>query len=139
MPPQSNVAPPAVPGNLPVGLDGCCPVSLVEKQKWVAGDRRWGVNHRGRLYFFAGPEEQQRFFVDPDRYAPAISGDDIVLASEGQAVPGRREYGVYYRNRVYLFSSDASRAKFESNPAPYANQALQALHSGAYHSGAQWR
>ncbi len=139
-PMQRNVAPPAPPGNPPVGLDGCCPVSLVEKQQWVAGDRRWGVNHRGRLYFFAGPEEQRRFFADPDRYAPVAWGNDIVLASEGQVASGRREFGVYYRNRVYLFSSEASRAKFESNPAVYANQALEALRAGANHpGGAQWR
>ena len=138
-PPQNNVTPHAPPGNPPLGLDGCCPVSLVEKQQWVAGDRRWGVNHRGRLYFFAGPEEQRRFFADPDRYAPVVSGNDIILAGEGQVVPGRREYGVYYRNRVYLFSSEATRAKFEANPGPYANQALEALRAGAYHPGSQWR
>ena len=139
-PPQNSMAPHTPPGNPPLGLEGCCPVSLVEKQQWVAGDRRWGVNHRGRLYFFAGPEEQRRFFTDPDRYAPVVSGNDIVLATDGQVVPGRREYGVYYRSRVYLFSSEATRAKFEGNPAPYANQALEALHTGAYHpGGGQWR
>jgi YHS domain-containing protein len=138
-PPQNNLAPPPVAGNPPFGLDGCCPVSLGEKGQWVAGDRRWGMNHRGRLYFFAGPEEQRRFFADPDRYAPVVSGNDIVLAGEGQVVSGRREYGVYYRNHVYLFCSEATRARFEANPAPYANQALQALRAGAYHPAAQWR
>ena len=98
------------------------------------------MNHRGLLYFFAGPEEQRRFFADPDRYAPAVSGSDIVLATAGQVVPGRREFGVYYGGRVYLFSSEATRAKFEENPAPYASQALEALRAGAYHpGGSQWR
>jgi YHS domain-containing protein len=138
-PPQNNIARPTVAGNPPVGLDGWCPVSLAEKQKWVPGDRRWGMNHRGHLYFFAGPEEQRRFFLDPDRYAPVVSGNDIVLVSEGQVVAGRREYGVYFRNHVYLFSSDATRAKFEANPAPYADQALQALRAGAYHPAGQLR
>ncbi len=138
--PQSNVAPPAVAGNPPPGLDGCCPVTLVEKDRWVAGDRRWGMYHRGRLYFFAGPEEQRRFFADPDRYAPVLSGNDIVLAAEGQVVPGRREYGVFCMKKVYLFSSEATRAKFEANPALYVNQALQALRAGASHPPAtQWR
>ena len=127
-------------GNSPFGLDGCCPVSLAEKQQWIVGDRRWGANHRGRTYLFAGPEEQRRFFADPDRYAPIASGNDIVLAAEqGQIVPGMREFGVYYRNRVYLFSSPASRAKFEQNPAAYANQALEALRAGANRPGGQLR
>ena len=73
-PPQNNVVPPAVAGNPPLGLDGFCPVSLSEKQQWVSGDSRWGVIHRGRTYLFAGPEEQRRFFADPDRYAPVAVG-----------------------------------------------------------------
>jgi thioredoxin-related protein len=139
-PTSNNVAPPAPAGNFPLGLDGCCAVSLVKKQQWVAGDRRWGVNHRGRLYLFAGPEEQRLFFADPDRYAPVVSGNDIVLAAEqGRVVSGIREFGVYYQNRVYLFSNDASRAKFEANPAIYANQALEALRAGANQPGGQLR
>jgi YHS domain-containing protein len=115
------------------GLDGCCPVSLVEKQQWIPGDRRWGVNHRGRTYLFVGPEEQSRFFKDPDRYAPAVSGNDIVLATEqAQTVSGMREHGVFFGNRVYLFSSEATLEKFAKNPNLYANQALEALRSGAY-------
>ena len=119
--------------NPPLGLDGYCPVSLCERQQWVAGDRRWGAIHRGRTYLFAGPEEQRRFFTDPDRYAPVVSGNDVVLATEqGQAVPGMREHGVFYENRVYLFSSEASLDRFARNPDAYASQALEALRSGAY-------
>ncbi len=43
------------------GLDGYCPVTLVEQEKWVKGDPKWGAHHRGRLYFFISPEAQQRF------------------------------------------------------------------------------
>ena len=137
--PQNNPAPPAVAGNPPVGLEGCCPVSLVEKQRWVAGDRRWGMYHRGRLYYFAGPEEQRRFFADPDRYAPMISGNDIVLATQGQLITGKRQYGVFYRNHVYLFATEATRAAFRRESASYANQPLEALRGGADHPSAQWR
>ncbi len=33
------------------------------------GDRRFSAVHRGRTYLFRGPDEQQRFISDPDRYA----------------------------------------------------------------------
>ena len=109
--------------NPPLGLDGYCPVVLSEKQQWVLGDRRFGAIHRGRTYLFAGAEEQRRFFTDPDRYAPAVSGNDVVLAAEqGQPVPGMREHGVFFGNRVYLFSSEATLEKFSRNPTLYANQ-----------------
>ncbi len=144
-PPGSPTAPSAVAGappqlpaiNPPLGLDGYCPVSLSEKQRWMLGDRRWGAIHRGRTYLFAGADEQRRFFADPDRYAPAASGNDIVLATEqGQTVPGTREHGVFFPerlpNHVYLFSSEATLEKFAKNPGLYANQALGAIRGGSY-------
>ena len=134
LPPPAGSPTPQLPTiNPPLGLDGYCPVALAEKQQWVLGDRRWGAIHRGRTYLFAGPEEQRRFFTDPDRYAPAVSGNDVVLATEqGQAVPGMREHGVFFGNRVYLFSSEATLEKFARNPSLYANQAMGAVRTGAY-------
>jgi len=119
-------------GNPPLGMDGYCPVTLCEKQQWALGDRRWGAIHRGRTYLFTGQEEQRRFLADPDRYAPVISGNDAVLAiDQGQTAPGMREHGVYFGNRVYLFSSEASLEKFSKNPNIYANHAAEALRTGS--------
>jgi protein disulfide-isomerase len=135
-PPAFGPAPQTLGGNPPLGLDGYCPVSLCERQQWVMGDRRWGAIHRGRTYLFVGPDQQRRFLADPDRYAPVISGNDIILAAEqGQAVPGTREHGVFFGGRVYLFSSEASLEKFSQNPAAYANQALEALRTSTYPGG----
>jgi YHS domain-containing protein len=110
-----------------LALDGYCPVSLIEEQRWQLGDRRWGVIHRGRTYLFSGPEQQRKFLSDPDRYSPAISGQDVVMALDyGQEIDGKRALGVTYQNRMYLFSNDASRQAFERNPKRYATEVLQA-------------
>lgn len=110
-----------------LALDGYCPVSLMEEQRWQLGDRRWGVIHRGRTYLFAGPEQQRKFLENPDRYSPAISGQDVVMALDyGQEIDGKRALGVTYQNRIYLFSNDASRQAFERNPKRYATEVLQA-------------
>jgi hypothetical protein len=139
-PPQNNAAPPVGAGNPSFGLDGFCPVSLAEKQRWIRGDPRWGAEHRGRIYLFVGPEEQRRFFADADRYAPVASGNDLVLATEqGQAVPGMRAHGVFFNNRVYLFSNEVSLEKFARNPGAYANQPLEAVRGGANYPQQQWR
>ena len=122
--------PPAI--NPSLALEGFCPVTLSEKQQWVPGDRRWGAIHRGRTYLFVGPEEQKRFFTDPDRYAPAVAGNDIIVALEqGQSVPGQRQHGVFFGNRVYLFSSEATLEKFSKNPHQYASQAMDTARTGA--------
>jgi thiol-disulfide isomerase/thioredoxin/YHS domain-containing protein len=135
--PSSPSAPgPASPGSgfqvYPSGLDEYCPVTLVEKQRWIKGDKRYGVNHLGRTYLFAGPEEQRRFYDNPDRYAPMNSGYDVVMAIEqGKSVPGLREHGVFYAEHIFLFGDEASLERFARNPAYYANQALEALRASS--------
>ena len=112
-------------GPMPLGLEGYCPVTVVERGSWVEGRPQWGARHRGRTYLFSGPEQQQAFLSDPDRYAPALSGDDPVLAFEsGRSEPGRRAYGVSYQSRMYLFSSPESRAAFTADPDRYTARVM---------------
>jgi protein disulfide-isomerase len=113
-------------GNPPLGLDGYCPVELTDHQRWVGGDPRWGLIHRGRTYLFAGPEQRDRFNETPDRYAPVLSGSDVVLAvDEGASVPGRREHGAWFEQHVYLFSSEATLRKFDAAPDRYVSALLE--------------
>ncbi len=119
------------PGNPPLGLDGYCPVQLTDHQRWVPGDPRWGLIHEGRTYLFAGPEERDRFDADPQRYAPALSGCDVVLAVEqGKLTPGKREFGAWFEGRVYLFSSQQTLQQFDRDPQRYIT-ALSRLSSSA--------
>lgn len=112
----------------PRGLDGFCPVTLVEQSRWQQGDPRFGIVHRGKLYLFAGEAEKQRFWQDPDRYAPVLSGNDPVeLAETGRVIEGNRRHGVFFRNQVYLFSSEAALERFWSSPQQYADFAMQAM------------
>jgi protein disulfide-isomerase len=96
------------PGAPPLGFEGYCPVSMRNKWKWIAGDPRWGIVHRGRTYWFAGQQEQQQFWANADHYSPALSGIDPVLAMDHQQqVPGRREHSLDYDSLFYLFASEA--------------------------------
>jgi YHS domain-containing protein len=114
-------------GSMPVGLEGYCPVTLAERGVWVEGRAQWGVRHRGRTYLFASVEQQQAFLADPDRYAPALSGDDPVLAFDaGKSTPGQRRFGVTYQSRTYLFTSPETRDAFAANPQRYTNGAMVA-------------
>ena len=142
MPPARPLAPGAVPaatataatpmpataapdpyGSMPVGLEGYCPVTLADKGQWTEGRAQWGARHRGRTYLFAGEEQQRAFLADPDRYAPALSGDDPVLACDkGTSAPGQRRYGVTYQSRMYLFSSPETRSQFAANPNRYVGR-----------------
>ncbi len=117
---------PPVPSTEPV-LESMCVVQLVENEKWVAGDRRWGAFHRGRLHLFSGEQQQRRFLSNPDFYSPVLSGDDPVLAYETrQLVPGKRQHGVFYNHRIYLFSSEQTLTRFYRNPTKYSEPVLKA-------------
>lgn len=127
--PAATAAPtePDTYGSMPVGLEGYCPVTLAERGAWVEGRAQWGARHRGRTYLFASAEQQKAFLADPDRYAPALSGDDPVLAFDaGKSTPGQRRYGVTYQSRTYLFSSTETRDAFAANPQRYTSGAMVA-------------
>ena len=112
---------------MPLGLEGYCPVALMESGNWVEGQARWGARHRGRTYLFSGLEQQQAFLSDPDRYSPALSGDDPVAAIDGGKISaGQRRYGVTYQQRIYLFESPETRAAFAANPQRYTSRVLLA-------------
>jgi YHS domain-containing protein/thiol-disulfide isomerase/thioredoxin len=116
------------PGAPPLGFDGYCPVSMRNSWKWVAGDPRWGVVHRGHTYWFATAEEQKQFWTDPDRYTPALSGMDPVLAIDHQQqVPGKREHSLDYDGLFYMFASEATLQQFTANPQRYATGVRQAM------------
>jgi protein disulfide-isomerase len=116
------------PSATPIGFDGYCPVSMRTQWKWVPGDPRYGIVHRGRTYFMTGPAEQQQFWADPDRYSPALSGMDPVLAIDhGQQVPGKREHSIDYQNLFYMFASEATLQQFTSTPERYAVAVRQAM------------
>ena len=114
-----------------VGLEGYCPVTLLKKNKWVKGDRRYGVVHRGRAYLFTGLAEKEMFFADPDEFSPVLAGlDPVALSENGKANQGRRAHGVVYRQRVYLFSSEDNLSRFWEEPERFATPIRQAMEAG---------
>ncbi len=125
------VAPPANP-NLssgpPLALDGYCPVTLAEEEKWEKGNPAWGALHRGRTYLFNGQQQQQLFLADPDRYSPVLSGyDSTRYVDAGEPVPGLRQHGMWFRGKIYLFADEGSLDQFARNPEHYAQRSHEIM------------
>jgi len=121
MVPMGAGAPTAIPG-----LDSYCPVDLCERHVWTPGNRQFGATHRGRVYLFSSADARDRFLTNPDRYAPVAGGDDPVVAMhQQQMVPGRREFGMFYQGRVFLFAGPQSRDAFRADPNRYVAEAQQ--------------
>ncbi len=115
---------------MPLGFDGYCPVSMRNSNltKWVPGNPQYGVQHRGRTYWFAGPEEQAQFWANPDAFAPALSGlDPVMFIDHHQQVPGTRAHAVDYDNIFYMFASEASLQQFQASPKRYVTAVRAAM------------
>jgi thioredoxin-related protein len=123
--------PPAQPTSTEpqISLEGYCPVTLVQNRVWTPGDKKWGAVHEGRVYLFAGPEQQQQFLANPHVYAPLMAGyDPVRFAETGQLVPGRREFGLYIDEPgpIALFADEAALERFHANSNYYFNVIRQA-------------
>ena len=121
--PQSNASQPQI------SLEGYCPVTLVRSRVWTPGDKKWGAVHEGRIYLFAGPEQQQVFLANPEIYAPLMAGyDPVRFADTGQLVPGHRGFGLYIADPgpFALFADEGSLQKFHANSDYYFNVIRQA-------------
>jgi len=115
-------------GSPPLAFEGYCPSTLKHARKWVLGDLKYGAIHRGRTYLFTGETQRQQFLANPDAYSPVFSGiDPVKLLDENQTVEGSRKFGYEYRGAFYLFSSQATMDRFESQPDQYAAGVRQAM------------
>jgi YHS domain-containing protein len=103
-----------------MGLEGYCPVTLVNDMKWVIGSPDHSVTFEGCAYFFADMQRMQEFQQSPHKYTPTISGHDPVLWFEkGERVVGRRNHGVYHRGKIVLFASEESLRRYSDDPRRY--------------------
>ena len=55
-----------------VALGGYCPVELSENGRWVLGDLRWTVVHRGWIYRLSGPSNGDNSWPIPTVLPPSI-------------------------------------------------------------------
>lgn len=103
-----------------IEFEGYCPVELSKHLMWVRGDYNNRLQFEGRLYLFAGKDQLEEFKRNPEKYAPAYQGIDIVVWKErGEKVHGTRIYGAWAVGRVFLFSSEENLIKFEKNARYY--------------------
>jgi YHS domain-containing protein len=108
------------------GLEGYCPVQLKEHDRWVAGNSDFELAYQGQVFHFSSEAARKQFEAAPEKYAPVHSGNDIVLAvEENRSVPGSVTHSAVWHGRLYLFSSSASLAVFQHDPARYANEPRQ--------------
>jgi len=118
-----------------IAIGGFCPVSLtmaIEASKsgasagpaWVKGKPEHAVRHRGRVYHLVSEEALAKFLSEPDRYAPVLSGCDLVEYSKsGKWIDGDCRFGFIEQEtgRIFLFSSSLNCQEFAQNCESYSS------------------
>jgi len=126
-PSRQNVVRPPAPSSPQFAMDGFCPVTLVDQDKWQKGDTRWGAVHQGKTYLFASQQGQQRFLASPSRFAPILSGyDPVRYAETGQLVEGKREHGVRFGDWIFLFADEVALDRFSKHTEFYMARVREA-------------
>ncbi len=118
----SRVEPAVHHESWPKALGGFCPVELGTHEQWVPGDKTFTTTYQGRTYVFAGRQQQQAFLADPSRFAPRCAGfDPVLLVESRRQVEGKTDYCVTYEDRLYMFSSPDTLARFQEQPQRYTS------------------
>ena len=102
------------------GLIGVCPVVLKDNRRLVDAQADIKPEFKGRTYTFSSIEAKKTFDENPRKYAPVGSGNDVVKLTSGEDnVAGTLEHAAWYRGRLYLFSTAATRHKFVETPSKF--------------------
>jgi thiol-disulfide isomerase/thioredoxin len=98
-------------------LDGYCPVTLWRNRKWEKGSPQFRVEYHDQAFLVASEADVQEFNENPARYAPRFLGcDPVVVWESDRAVLGSTQFGAFYNDQLYLFTSDENRQAFKADP-----------------------
>jgi thiol-disulfide isomerase/thioredoxin len=112
-----------------IGLDGYCPVSLIESidissdPAWIQGSASFAVRHRGRVYHCVNEKARQKLLASPDQFTPVLSGFDLVhFFKTGELLDGSCGYGCIQKqtHRVFLFANQSNYQEFEREMEHYS-------------------
>ena len=105
-----------------IGLEGYCPVCILDANKWAKGSPEHQATYDGVTYYFPEEAIKEKFLANPAKYVPALGGDCIVCyAKLGKRVPGSVNHTARYDNRLFLFPGAEQQQAFLSNPKEFAN------------------
>ena len=118
-----------------IALDGDCCVSLVEMHAYVKGEERYSSQWRGLRYLFLSEEEKIVFDSNPDKYAVAFGGLDIVATygldgplADLKKISGTGRNTTRFDDRTYHFANEANFRLFTKNPKEYVGRAQHAAY-----------
>jgi len=104
------------------GLKGFCPVILRDERELIDTNPEFSSTYNSKTYHLSSAAAKAEFDADPASYVPVSDGNDVVLLEAiEEEVEGTLDYAVWYRDRMYLFSSEKTMRIFSRKPAKYTS------------------
>lgn len=102
------------------GLKGFCPVALRDDRDLKNALPEHHSTFKGRTYYFSTADAKVLFDEQPEHYSPIASGQDVVLLKEKVTKEGSLDHAVWFKDRLYLFTSQKSLEQFVATPKEFA-------------------
>lgn len=102
------------------GLKGFCPVALRDDRDLKNALPEHHSTFKGRTYYFSTADAKAAFDEHPKQYAPIAGGQDVVLLKEKVTKEGSLDHAVWFKDRLYLFTSQKSLEQFVAAPSEFA-------------------
>ena len=102
------------------GLKGFCPVMLRDERDLKNALPEHHSTFKGRTYYFSSADAKAAFDEHPQQYAPVSGGQDIVLLKEKVTKEGSLDHAVWFKDRLYLFTSPKTLEQFVATPKEFA-------------------
>lgn len=95
-----------------LGLLGYDPVAFFADEGALMGDPRHELLYRGLVWRFVHEGNKTAFEEHPERFLPAYGGFDALRAAEGRVAAADPRIYLVLGQRLYFFSTPASRYAF---------------------------
>lgn len=102
------------------GLKGFCPVALRDDRDLKNALPEHHSTFQGRTYYFSTADAKTAFDENPKHYAPISGGQDVVLLKEKVTKEGSLDHAVWFKDRLYLFTSQKTLEQFVATPKEFA-------------------
>lgn len=106
-----------------LAISGFDPVAYFTETAAVLGDERFEAVQDGAVWRFRNEGNRVAFISHPEVYGPQFGGYDPVDVARGRVVEGSPQIWTIHEQRLFLFSSDISRAAFAADPAGFLKSA----------------
>ena len=102
------------------GLKGFCPVALRDDRDLKNAMPEHHSTFKGRTYYFGTAAAKSAFDEHPEHYAPISGGQDVVLLKDKVTKEGSLDQAVWFKDRLYLFTSQKTLEQFVATPKEFA-------------------